>query len=242
MALRSVLGVWLCGTGEDAATVVPGSSAVPGRTHSRPTTSQPAALPRSPVRVRKVLGNVPAVAAEASRPYVQDRCTEVERRRRCTAANSNRRSQRCRVVRGSGLLPDASRRRRGAALGSLQLAADARKRPTRRMVLELERRGDEEGGQRLRLGERVPFREDFRWVFARNSPTGTHAMRPSRQTTTGASWSACFRMASRAAKRNASSIRRPSAKIWPIRIPCLSFMPCLPSDASPENAQEPTQG
>jgi hypothetical protein len=160
MALRPVLGVWLCGPGKDAAAAVPGSPAVPGRTHRRPTTSQPAALPRSSARAGKVLGNVPAVAAEASRPYIQDRGTEVERRRRCTAPNSNCRSQRCRLVRGPGLLPDAhagrihcpcstlrlyethhpnSRARDTPRVpetctwrcsGACRLAADARKRPT----------------------------------------------------------------------------------------------------------------
>jgi hypothetical protein len=52
--------------------------------------------------------------------------------------------------------------------------------------------------------------------------------------TTGALRSSCFRIASRTANLRASSIRRPSAKIWPIRRPCLAFIACLRPDTPPE--------
>jgi hypothetical protein len=48
-------------------------------------------------------------------------------------------------------------------------------------------------------------------------------MAPSRQITTGASYRACSRIASRTANLSAWSIRRPSAKIFPMRLSDLAF-------------------
>ena len=67
------------------------------------------------------------------------------------------------------------------------------------------------------------------------SRAATHAVRPSRQITTGALCFLCLRITSRTADLRASSIWRPSAKIRPTRLPCLAFILSLRPDTFPES-------
>ena len=107
MAVRSMPGVRLRSTSEDAATAVQESSVVRRRTHSAPSAARAAAVPRSPPGARQILGDVQTVTTEAACADVQAWCVEIERRCHRAAPNSNRSSQRRRIGRDSILLPDA---------------------------------------------------------------------------------------------------------------------------------------
>src|SRR5262245_4111329 len=107
MALRPVPGIRPHGAGQKPEAALSGATKDHRRPHCGPTPLPPAAIPRPSSRTGKILGHVPAVPAGASSANVQPPGTEVAWNR-CPTAPGSHRDRKRRVVRGPGLLPDAT--------------------------------------------------------------------------------------------------------------------------------------